>query len=75
MHTLVSLFVWFIYQVSDKKLLANSSNLRKIVNLFGMWRSLVAHLSGGQGVAGSSPVIPTINQSRLERYNRSSLYF
>ena len=25
-----------------------------------MWRSLVAHLTGGQGVAGSSPVIPTI---------------
>ena len=27
--------------------------------LFGMWRSLVAHLTGGQGVAGSNPVIPT----------------
>ncbi len=27
---------------------------------FGMWRSLVAHLTGGQGVAGSNPVIPTI---------------
>ena len=26
---------------------------------FGMWRSLVAHLTGGQGVAGSNPVIPT----------------
>ena len=26
----------------------------------GMWRSLVAHLTGGQGVAGSNPVIPTI---------------
>ena len=25
----------------------------------GMWRSLVAHLTGGQGVAGSNPVIPT----------------
>jgi hypothetical protein len=24
----------------------------------GMWRSLVAHLTGGQGVAGSNPVIP-----------------
>src|SRR5688572_19616018 len=24
-----------------------------------MWRSLVAHLTGGQGVAGSNPVIPT----------------
>ena len=27
----------------------------------GMWRSLVAHLTGGQGVAGSNPVIPTAN--------------
>ena len=25
-----------------------------------MWRSLVAHLTGGQGVAGSNPVIPTV---------------
>ena len=29
----------------------------------GMWRSLVAHLTGGQGVAGSNPVSPT-NWSR-----------
>ena len=27
--------------------------------VLGMWRSLVAHLTGGQGVAGSNPVIPT----------------
>ena len=26
---------------------------------FGLWRSLVAHLTGGQGVAGSNPVSPT----------------
>ena len=26
---------------------------------FGTWRSLVAHLTGGQGVAGSNPVVPT----------------
>ena len=25
----------------------------------GLWRSLVAHLTGGQGVAGSNPVTPT----------------
>src|SRR5665647_988068 len=25
-----------------------------------MWRSLVAHLTGGQGAAGSNPVIPTV---------------
>ena len=31
--------------------------VRKMNN--GMWRSLVAHLTGGQGVAGSNPVIPT----------------
>ncbi len=26
----------------------------------GTWRSLVAHLTGGQGVAGSNPVVPTM---------------
>lgn len=26
----------------------------------GMWRSMVAHKSGGLGAAGSNPVIPTI---------------
>ena len=26
----------------------------------GLWRSLVAHLTGGQGVAGSNPVSPTV---------------
>ena len=25
----------------------------------GMWRSMVAHFTGGEGVAGSNPVIPT----------------
>ena len=37
----------------------------------GMWRSLVAHLTGGQGVAGSNPVIPTnfvaVNELRESR--------
>ena len=28
-------------------------------NMNGLWRSLVAHLTGGQGVAGSNPVNPT----------------
>ena len=32
----------------------------------GMWRSLVAHLTGGQGVAGSNPVIPTISVEQGE---------
>lgn len=27
----------------------------------GLWRSLVAHLTGGQVVAGSNPVSPTVN--------------
>lgn len=30
----------------------------------GLWRSLVAHLTGGQGVAGSNPVSPTNVYSR-----------
>ena len=30
----------------------------------GLWRSLVAHLTGGQGVAGSNPVSPTIVMSQ-----------
>jgi 2-iminobutanoate/2-iminopropanoate deaminase len=32
-----------------------------------MWRSLVAHLTGGQGVAGSNPVIPTEYERPLAR--------
>ena len=32
----------------------------EVVNLnIGMWRSLVAHLTGGQGAGGSNPLIPT----------------
>jgi len=27
--------------------------------MFGVWRSLVAHLHGVQGVVGSNPAIPT----------------
>ena len=30
----------------------------------GLWRSLVAHLTGGQGVAGSNPVSPTSSRRR-----------
>ena len=37
----------------------------------GLWRSLVAHLTGGQGVVGSNPASPTesrwVNTSRLYR--------
>ena len=32
---------------------------------FGLWRSLVAHLTGGQGVAGSNPVSPTRTDRRI----------
>jgi hypothetical protein len=38
----------------------------------GMWRSLVAHLTGGQGVAGSNPVIPTGSNSRSEAVSERS---
>lgn len=31
----------------------------------GTWRSLVAHLTGGQGVAGSNPVNPTSNLEQV----------
>src|SRR5690625_8001920 len=34
-------------------------------HLCGLWRSLVAHISGGDGVAGSNPVSPT-NTSLVE---------
>ena len=33
----------------------------------GAWRSLVAHLTGGQGVAGSNPVAPTIHDRTFGR--------
>ena len=32
---------------------------RPVAAGIGLWRSLVAHLTGGQGVAGSNPVSPT----------------
>lgn len=34
-----------------------------------MWRSMVAHFTGGEGVAGSNPVIPTIFKAmKIMRY-------
>ncbi len=30
----------------------------------GTWRSLVAHLTGGQGVVGSNPAVPTVAEAR-----------
>ncbi len=33
----------------------------------GLWRSLVAHLTGGQGVAGSNPVSPTNAEEAAHR--------
>ena len=33
--------------------------------IFGTWRSLVAHLSGGQVVGGSNPLVPTSNFNGL----------
>ena len=34
----------------------------------GLWRSLVAHLTGGQGVAGSNPVSPTKKSRKLKGF-------
>lgn len=34
----------------------------------GLWRSLVAHLTGGQGVAGSNPVSPTERSRKLKGF-------
>ena len=34
----------------------------------GLWRSLVAHLTGGQGVAGSNPVSPTEVARKLKGF-------
>jgi hypothetical protein len=39
----------------------------------GLWRSLVAHLTGGQGVAGSNPVSPT-NAEEAAHWAASSAF-
>ncbi len=33
----------------------------------GVWRSLVAHFAGGEGVVGSNPITPTINPSLFKQ--------
>ena len=38
----------------------NAHHRCAILKLIGEWRSLVAHLHGVQGAAGSNPVSPTI---------------
>ena len=52
--------------------LVSGYNLR----LVGVWRSLVAHLHGVQGVEGSNPFAPTSNTKgfRLIAGNPFSLY-
>ena len=40
----------------------------------GLWRSLVAHLTGGQGVAGSNPVSPT-REAPVDRKIRRGFRF
>ena len=40
----------------------------------GLWRSLVAHLTGGQVVAGSNPVSPTEKSLVSEMLTRLFLY-
>jgi len=37
----------------------------------GTWRSLVAHLTGGHGVAGSNPVVPTVAPTGRRRMGGS----
>ena len=41
----------------------------------GLWRSLVAHLAGGQGVVGSNPASPTpvMSQDIPDRVNLRGL--
>jgi DNA-binding transcriptional MerR regulator len=40
----------------------------------GAWRSPVAHLTGGQGVAGSNPVAPTISTGTYQQILGSALF-
>ena len=42
---------------------------------FGLWRSLVAHLTGGQGVAGSNPVNPTSLHKQVLRFLETCFSF
>ena len=49
------------------------SSLSLQVSSTGWWRSLVAHLTGGQGVAGSNPVHPTRNLRGRANY-RSAFF-
>ena len=44
-----------------------------IIMLFGVWRSLVAHLVWDQGVQGSNPCTPTKNLS-IKAYSLGSLF-
>ena len=41
----------------------------------GMWRSLVAHSSGGRGVASSNLVIPTVENKGVNTNISSFLFF
>lgn len=42
---------------------------------FGVWRSLVAHLHGVQGVEGSNPFTPTITTSKGVRFHPPDALF
>jgi hypothetical protein len=50
----------FLGREDDLAATAHRALLGGTLRLLGMWRSLVARLSGGQEVAGSSPAIPTL---------------
>ena len=41
----------------------------------GLWRSLVAHLTGGQGVAGSNPVSPTATNNIHRGWSGTCFFF
>lgn len=45
---------------------------RRSMRAIGMWRSLVAHRSGGPGAAGSNPVFPTRTQCVLSPHRLSA---
>ncbi len=76
---IISLHVNIYYAIMQKAL--KEYYFFKKVN--GAWLSLVEHLTGGQGVAGSNPVAPTIKKpskdgffvlSRLQDMNSSERF-
>ncbi len=44
----------------------------RVLDVYGLWRSLVARLTGGQEVAGSNPASPTLTSLRLSYVDHST---